>query len=260
MRQACSSSFSSAARFFLVQCFCRRFILRSSCFRSPPGSRLCATGCAESTESSTAWVYGLLTALLGAVYAAVVLTIGQLYVGIDAKTPGWVVAGATLAVAAPFQPARRRIQRAVDRRVNRTRFDAARTAEAFTARLRDVIDLDTMSAEFLAVVDRTMQPTQASLWLRPTARARALHSELEADSWIIGSGGRGLGGLQRAATSVPPHAGARLYVEVDDLEQTLVKVEAFGVQSWGATTAGTRRCWTRPASPSDCGRRTPDLD
>jgi len=173
-------------------------------------------------------VYGLLTALLGAVYAAVVLTIGQLYVGIGAKTPGWVVAGATLAVAAPFQPARRRIQRAVDRRVNRTRFDAARTAEAFTARLRDVIDLDAMSAEFLAVVDRTMQPTQASLWLRPTARARALHSELEADSWIIGSGGRGLGGLQRAATSVPPHAGARLYAEVDDLEQTLVKVEAYG--------------------------------
>ncbi len=176
-----------------------------------------------------AYAAGMLVIVqLGAVYAAVVLTIGQLYVGIDAKTPGWVVAGATLAVAAPFQPARRRIQRAVDRRVNRTRFDAARTAEAFTARLRDVIDLDTMSAEFLAVVDRTMQPTQASLWLRPTARARALHSELEADSWIIGSGGRGLGGLQRAATSVPPHAGARLYVEVDDLEQTLVKVEAYG--------------------------------
>jgi hypothetical protein len=112
-------------------------------------------------------VYGLLTALLGAVYAGVVLILGQGFGGIGAEPPSWAVAGATLAVAALFQPARRRIQAVVDRRFNRRRYDAARTVDAFGARLRDQVDLDTLAAELLGVVDQTMEPNMVSLWLRP---------------------------------------------------------------------------------------------
>src|SRR3712207_8562047 len=80
-------------------------------------------------------VYGLLTAVLGSVYAALVLVLGQLFGGIGGQPPSWVVAGATLAVAALFQPARRRIQAVVDRRFNRRKYNAAKTVEAFSSRL-----------------------------------------------------------------------------------------------------------------------------
>ena len=113
-------------------------------------------------------VYGLLTALLGGVYTLVVLVLGQLFGGIRGNPPSWVVAGATLTVAALFQPARHRIQAVVDRRFNRRKYNAAQTIEAFAVRLRNELDLDTLSAELLAVVDQTMEPSQSSLWLRPS--------------------------------------------------------------------------------------------
>jgi hypothetical protein len=109
--------------------------------------------------------YALLTLLLGVGYAAVVLGLGRLL----PDSSSLVVAAATLAVAALFQPARRRIQHQVDRRFNRRRYDAAQLIEAFSARLRDEVDLDTLSGELLQMIEQTVQPTRASLWLRPQA-------------------------------------------------------------------------------------------
>jgi hypothetical protein len=114
-------------------------------------------------------VYGLLTAVLGLCYAAGSL-VSVLVAGAGSDPPSWLVAAATLAAAAVFRPARRRIQNVVDRRFNRRRYDAAKTIETFSVRLREELDLDSLSAELLAVVDQTMQPTTASLWLRPSAR------------------------------------------------------------------------------------------
>jgi peptidoglycan/LPS O-acetylase OafA/YrhL len=111
--------------------------------------------------------WGLLTLLLGGGYASVILGLGQL-LGRDSSL---AVAAATLAAAALFHPARRRIQAGVDRRFNRRRHDAAQKITAFSDHLREQVDLDTLTAELLGVVDQTMQPTQVSLWLRPSGSA-----------------------------------------------------------------------------------------
>jgi peptidoglycan/LPS O-acetylase OafA/YrhL len=106
--------------------------------------------------------YGLVTVLLAAGYAVVVLGLGRL-LGQDSSL---VVAAATLTAVAAFAPLRRRVQGLVDRRFNRRRYDATRTVEHFAARLRDQVDLDALHRELLAVVDQTVQPTRTSLWLR----------------------------------------------------------------------------------------------
>jgi hypothetical protein len=106
--------------------------------------------------------YGLVTVLLGLGYVAVVLGLG----GVLGQDSSLVVAAATLTAVAAFAPLRRRVQGLVDRRFNRRRYDAARTVDAFATRLRDQVDLDALHAELLGVVDRTMQPTRTSLWLR----------------------------------------------------------------------------------------------
>jgi hypothetical protein len=108
--------------------------------------------------------YGLLTLLLGGGYAGLVLGLGQLL----GSSSSLAVAVATLAVAAVFQPARRRVQDLVDRRFNRRRYHAAQTIAAFSGRLRQQVDLDTLTAELVGVVEQTMQPTSVSLWLRPS--------------------------------------------------------------------------------------------
>src|SRR5512132_3216721 len=108
--------------------------------------------------------YGLLTVLLGSAYAGVVLGLGRLL----PQGSSLGVAAATLAVAAVFQPARRRVQATVDRRFNRRRHDTAQRIAAFSGRLHEQVDLGTLTAELVAVVDQTMQPTTVSLWLRPS--------------------------------------------------------------------------------------------
>jgi hypothetical protein len=107
--------------------------------------------------------YTLVTGLLVLPYLALLPAVSRL----AGDAGGLAVAAATLAAVALFAPLRRRVQHLVDRRFNRRRYDAARTLEAFAARLREQVDLDALSAELLAVADQTVQPTRASLWLRP---------------------------------------------------------------------------------------------
>jgi hypothetical protein len=137
--------------------------------------------------------YGLLTVVLGGAYAGVVLGLGQLL----GSSSSLGVAVATLAVAAVFQPARRRVQDLVDRRFDRRRYDAARTIQAFSGRLRQQIDLDTLTAELRNVVDQTMQPTWVSLWLRPGGLRRPGVERADLALGLRGAGGDrtpGLGG------------------------------------------------------------------
>jgi hypothetical protein len=115
------------------------------------------------TLISRTLTYSLLSAVLGLSYVAAVLALRQILPGTGGSS--FAVVASTLAVAAVFQPARRRIQRMVDRRYNRRRYDAARTIDAFSVRLRQQLDLDALTAELLAVVDQTMEPHSAFLWL-----------------------------------------------------------------------------------------------
>ena len=110
-------------------------------------------------------VYGALTVILGAAYAGLVLA-GQAVFASVAGGGDLAIAVSTLVVAALFLPVRARVQRFVDRRFYRRRYDAQRTLEAFGARLREQVALDALAADLRAVVDETVKPAHASLWLR----------------------------------------------------------------------------------------------
>ncbi len=110
---------------------------------------------------------GVLSLVLAAAYVGGVLLLSRLLEPFVEQAGGLVVAGSTLAVAALFQPARRRIQATVDRRFDRTLYDATAIAEELSASLREAVELEGVRDQVLTAVERTMRPTSVSLWLRP---------------------------------------------------------------------------------------------
>jgi hypothetical protein len=112
-------------------------------------------------------VYGSLTAILLAGYFGGIVVLQRLFVTLTGERSTLAVVASTLAIAALFNPLRRRIQGFIDRRFYRRKYDAAKTLAAFTARLREETDLDALSDDLVGVASVTMQPEYASLWLRP---------------------------------------------------------------------------------------------
>ncbi len=114
-------------------------------------------------------VYGALTATLVAVYVGAIILLQRLFVVLTGEKSTLAVVASTLLIAALFYPLRRRIQSFIDSRFYRSKYDARKTLEAFSAKLRDETDLDSLNAELESVVRETMQPAHVSLWLRPEA-------------------------------------------------------------------------------------------
>jgi hypothetical protein len=117
-------------------------------------------------------VYGSLTVTLVLVYAGSVVVLEQLFRALTGQGSQLAVVASTLTIAALFSPFRHRVQGFIDRRFYRRKYDAAKTLEAFSAKLKDETDLDRLGDDLVGVVRETMQPTHASLWLRPDAGPR----------------------------------------------------------------------------------------
>ena len=118
-------------------------------------------------------VYGSLTVTLALTYSGSVALLQYLLRTLTAQETQLTVVASTLAIAALFQPLRRRIQEVIDRRLYRRKYDAAKTLEAFGARLREETDLDRLGEEMVTVVRETMQPGHVSLWLKPAQMAHS---------------------------------------------------------------------------------------
>ncbi len=113
-----------------------------------------------------ALVYGGLTVLLGLVYVTGVVLVGAVVRSVtQQESSNLAIAASTLAIAALFRPARARVQSFIDRRFYRRRYDATQMVEAFSVRLREEVDLETIRADLLAVVRETLEPSRATLWI-----------------------------------------------------------------------------------------------
>jgi hypothetical protein len=116
-------------------------------------------------------VYTCLVGALGAIYLTGIAVIGSVSLSATGQSSEVAAAVSTLAVALAFQPLRRRIQRAIDRRFSRRIVDAETAMRTFSGRLREEVDLDALCGELLGVVEQTFQPRHASVWLRPPDQA-----------------------------------------------------------------------------------------